>query len=195
MHRNLSKHASRVKRSVHYFLIFIFILSGAVDLLIFSFFSLEKNHFFKRVVLASDYGKRPFAVRNREPIRPQKGAEASLMVAATSDMHGSLGILCVINCNEVKGLLHLAPLIQKLREENPRMLLLDGGDTFQGGILQFYINHVQASAPWHDPLLHTMNFLKYDAMTLGNHDLEMPQEKLIWRMKESSFPWLGANVQ
>ena len=32
-------------------------------------------------------------------------------------------------------------------------------------------------------------------MTLGNHDLEMPQEKLIWRMKESSFPWLGANVQ
>ena len=39
-----------------------------------------------------------------------------------------------------------------------------------------------------------MNFLKYDAMTLGNHDLEMPQEKLIWRMKESSFPWLGANV-
>ncbi|MEC8842399.1 MAG: hypothetical protein VXX42_00325, partial [SAR324 cluster bacterium] len=88
------------------------------------------------------------------------------MVAATSDMHGSLGILCVINCNEVKGLLHLAPLIQKLREENPQMLLLDGGDTFQAGILQFYINHVQVSAPWHDPLLHTMIFLKYDAMTL-----------------------------
>ena len=155
MHRNLSKHASRVKRSVPYYLIFILILSGALDLFIFSFFSLEKNHFFKRVVLASDFEKHPFEVRSREPIRPQKGATASLMVAATSDMHGSLGILCVINCNEVKGLLHLAPLIQKLREENPQMLLLDGGDTFQGGILQFYINHVQVSAPWHDPLLHT----------------------------------------
>ena len=82
------------------------------------------------------------------------------MVAATSDMHGSLGILCVINCNEVKGLLHLAPVIQKLREKNPQMLLLDGGDTFQGGILQFYINHVQVSAPWHDPLLHTMKFFE-----------------------------------
>ena len=46
-----------------------------------------------------------------------------------------------------------------------------------------------------DPLLHTMNFLNYDEMTLGNHDLEMPQEKLIWLMKESSFPWLGANVK
>ncbi|MED5343074.1 MAG: hypothetical protein VX560_05065 [SAR324 cluster bacterium] len=57
------------------------------------------------------------------------------MVAATSEMHGSLGILCVIYCNEVKGLLNLAPLIQKLREENPQMLLLDGGDTFQGGVL------------------------------------------------------------
>ena len=97
----MSKHASRVKRSVHYFLIFILILSGAVDLLIFSFFPLEKNHFFKRVILALDYGKHPFEVRNREPIRPPKGATASLMVAATSDMHGSLGILCVINCNEV----------------------------------------------------------------------------------------------
>ena len=135
MHRNLSKHASRVKRSVHYFLIFILILSGAVGLLIFSFFPLDKNHFFKMVFLASDFEKGPFAVRSREPIRPPKGATASLMVAATSDMHGSLGILCVINCNEVKGLLHLAPLIQKLREENPQMLLLDGGDTFQGGVL------------------------------------------------------------
>ncbi len=103
-------------------------------------------------------------------------------------MHGSLGILCVINCNKVKGLLHLVPVIQKLREEYPQMLLLDGGDTFQGEILQFYINHVQVSVPWHDSLLHTMNFLKYDSMTLGNQDLVIPLEKLIWRMKESSFP-------
>ena len=49
MHRNLSKHASRVKRSVPYYLIFILILSGAVNLLIFSFFPLEKNHFFKQI--------------------------------------------------------------------------------------------------------------------------------------------------
>ncbi|MDP6205522.1 MAG: hypothetical protein QF457_06900, partial [SAR324 cluster bacterium] len=84
MHRNLSKHASRVQRSVHYFLIFILIFSGVVDLLIFSFFPLEKNHFFKRVVLASDYGKRAFEVRNREPIRPPKGATVGLMVAANS---------------------------------------------------------------------------------------------------------------
>ena len=81
MHRNLSKHASRVKRSVPYFLIFILILilifSGAVDLFIFLFFPLDKNHFFKRGVLASDYEKGPFEVRSREPIRPQKGATAS----------------------------------------------------------------------------------------------------------------------
>ena len=59
MHRNLSKHASRVQRSVPYYLIFILILSGAVDLFIFLFFPLEKNHFFKRVVLASDFEKHP----------------------------------------------------------------------------------------------------------------------------------------
>ena len=116
MHRNLSKHASRVKRSVHYFFIFILILTEAVDLLIFSFFPLAKNHFFKRL-LTSDSKKHPFEVRTRDPIRPQKGAAASFMVTATSDMHGSLGILCVINCNEVKGLLHLAPVIQKLRKK------------------------------------------------------------------------------
>ncbi|MEC7213101.1 MAG: hypothetical protein VXW26_01720, partial [SAR324 cluster bacterium] len=99
--------------------------------------------------------------------------------------HGSLGILCVINCNEVKGLLHLAPLIQKLREENPQMLLLDGGDTFQGGILQFYINHVQVSAPWHDPLLHTMNFFELRRNVSGKSrpgnasgEIEMADERI-----------------
>lgn len=67
--------------------------------------------------------------------------------------------------------------------------------SFREGSFIFTSTIVQVSAPWHDPLLHTMNFLKYDAMSLRNHDLEMPQEKLIWRMKESSFPWVGANVQ
>ena len=93
MHRNLSKHASRVQRSVPYYLIFILIFSGALDLLIFSFSPFEKNHFFKRVVLASDFEKHPFEVWSREPIRPEKGATASLMGAATSYMHGSPGIL------------------------------------------------------------------------------------------------------
>ena len=78
MHRNLSKHASRVQRSVPYYLIFILILSGAVDLYIFLFFSLDKNHFFKRIVLASDFEKHPFEVRSREPIRPQKKCNSKL---------------------------------------------------------------------------------------------------------------------
>ena len=136
MHRNLSKHASRVQRSVPYYLIFILILSGALDLFIFSFFSLEKNHFFKRFVLASDFEKHPFVVRNREPIRPQKGATASLMVAATSDMHGSLGILCVINCNEVKGLFHLAPL-KNFEKRTRRCYFLMAETPFREGSFNF----------------------------------------------------------
>jgi len=90
------------KDSVPYYLIFILILSGAVDLFIFLFFPLDKNHFFKRVVLALDFEKGPFEVPSREPILPQKGATASLMVAATSDMHGSLRIQCVINSMKSK---------------------------------------------------------------------------------------------
>ena len=43
MHRNLSKHASRVQRSVSYYLIFILILIGAEDLFIFLFLPVEKN--------------------------------------------------------------------------------------------------------------------------------------------------------
>ena len=35
----------------------------------------------------------PFVVRNREPIRPQKGAAASLMVAATQESEITKGIL------------------------------------------------------------------------------------------------------
>ena len=53
-------------------------------------------------------------------------------MAATSDMHGTLGIFCDFDCDQVKGLLHLVPVIKELRVRDPQMLLLDGGDTYQG---------------------------------------------------------------
>ncbi|MDP6090560.1 MAG: hypothetical protein QF537_01295 [SAR324 cluster bacterium] len=55
-------------------------------------------------------------------------------MAATSDMHGTLGIFCDFDCDQVKGLLHLVPVIKELRVRDPQMLLLDGGDTYQGSI-------------------------------------------------------------
>ena len=61
--------------------------------------------------------------------------------------------------------------------------------------MQFYLNHVQPSVPFQAHLLQLMNKMRYDAMTLGNHDLEMPLDKLSWRMRKSSFPFLEANIQ
>jgi 2',3'-cyclic-nucleotide 2'-phosphodiesterase (5'-nucleotidase family) len=160
-----------------------------------SFISENKHHSFQQFVYASNHEKQYFKIRNREFIHPLPGEITSILVAATSDMHGTLGIFCDFDCDQVKGLLHLVPVIKELRVRDPQMLLLDGGDTYQGSMMQFYLNHVQPSVPFQDPLLQLMNKLRYDAMTLGNHDLEMPLDKLSWRMRKASFPFLGANIQ
>ncbi len=67
------------------------------------------------------------------------------------------------------------------------MLLLDGGDFYQG------------SRYWHafqgQPDIRLMNKLGYDAATLGNHDCDGGVDILAQRLAEANFPILCANMQ
>ena len=55
-------------------------------------------------------------------------------------------------------------IINKIREENPHTLLLDAGDIFQGTpYFNFYGGEIEFKL---------MSMLKYDAVTIGNHDFD-----------------------
>jgi len=89
--------------------------------------------------------------------------------------------------NPVSGAAYVASLIEGERTENPEgILLLSGGDMFQG---------TPVSNIFHGrPVIEVMNALRFDAMTVGNHEFDWGLPVLEEMEKASDFPFLSANV-
>jgi 2',3'-cyclic-nucleotide 2'-phosphodiesterase/3'-nucleotidase len=116
-----------------------------------------------------------------------------ITVIATTDLHGNiLPIDYYTNKPDARGLAKAATIIKRVRQENPNFLLLDSGDTIQGTPLEFYHNK-KNNAPT-DPMMLVMNALKYDAMTVGNHEYNFGLKVLEKARGEAQFPWLSANT-
>ena len=135
-----------------------------------------------------------FKIQKRPKSQPQSGAKTSLLIAATSDLHGTLTSTRLLPRKRSRGLLHLADQLKKLREKHPELILLDAGDTIQGDPSSFYFSHVAPETAKPLPVIELMNWLKYDALTLGNHDFEPPTLILKQNIAQSNFSWLAANV-
>lgn len=83
------------------------------------------------------------------------------------------------------GVARRAALVQQIREENPNTLLLDAGDIFQGTpYFNFYGGELEFKL---------MSMLRYDAVTIGNHDFDKGIEGLLAQMPYANFKLLSAN--
>ena len=135
-----------------------------------------------------------FKIRERPKTKIPSGTKTSLLIAATSDLHGSLTSTRLLLRKRSRGLLHLVMPLKKLREKYPELILLDAGDTIQGDPSSFYFSHVapETTRPLH--VIEMMNWLKYDALALGNHDFEPPTNILKQNIAQAQFSWLAANV-
>jgi 5'-nucleotidase len=77
-------------------------------------------------------------------------------------------------------------LIQKIRQEEKNVLLLDAGDIFQGTP---YFNIYKG-----EPEIKAMTAMGYDACTIGNHDFDAGMENLATQLnRHAKFPMLIAN--
>ncbi len=111
----------------------------------------------------------------------------TITVLNTTDMHGSIRRTPGVYAENNDGsLLQCARIIRRVREENPRTLLLDGGDIFQG-TAESYLSRgsVMASA---------MNALGYDAFAIGNHEFDWGVETLAEMLGKMEAPPLAANL-
>src|SRR5699024_6300192 len=91
------------------------------------------------------------------------------------------------------GLAKVYSVVKEVRAENPNTILLDNGDTIQGTILTDDLYNTNLELP--NPMMDVMNFMGYDAMTLGNHEFNFGLE-LIEKIKtEAEFPILAANAK
>jgi len=141
------------------------------------------------------------------PASEAKAAPEPLRISlvGTNDLHGwvmpSKATLPDGTSVEQGGLATLAGYLSILRAENPDgVLLLDGGDLFQGTLAS---NLTEGEV-----VIGAMNALKYDASALGNHEFDYgpvgprsvalegddPFGALKARIQQARFPVLGFNV-
>ncbi|MEQ6201994.1 5'-nucleotidase C-terminal domain-containing protein [Sulfitobacter sp. HNIBRBA2951] len=99
-----------------------------------------------------------------------------LRLLTTTDLHGHLVAYDYIKGRSTQGgsLAGVARLIKEARAEaeadDTPVLLLDNGDTFQGTPLATHLAE-QEVTPDH-PIVASLNHLRYDALGVGNHDLD-----------------------
>lgn len=131
--------------------------------------------------------------------KPKQGKHLSkqikqIRIMHTSDVHGALFTHDFIENGPAKGsLAKVYALVKKERErQGNNLILLDGGDVLQGQPTAYYYNFVVPERP--HLVARAMNLMGYDAMCIGNHDLETGHGVYDRFCKECNFPILGANV-
>ncbi|MFD2513769.1 metallophosphoesterase [Pontibacter locisalis] len=83
------------------------------------------------------------------------------------------------------GMAKRATLIEQIRKEEPNVLLLDSGDIWQGTpYFNFFGGELEFKL---------MSQMKYDAATLGNHDLDNGLRGLEKMLPFADFPFVTAN--
>lgn len=120
--------------------------------------------------------------------------DTHIVILGTSDMHGNIWGWSYEDGTETSnnGMARLYTYIQQVREENPNTFLIDGGDDIQGTILTDDIANKEPDQP--HPVIAAMNFMGYDAMTLGNHEFNWGVPTLLEILGTAKFPVLSQNI-
>jgi len=127
---------------------------------------------------------------------PAMAAEETvhLTILGTTDVHGNIYNWSYEDQREDNvGFAMIYSVVKAVREENPNTILLDNGDTIQGTILTDDLYNTELVDKPH-PVIDVMNFMGYDAMTLGNHEFNFGTDLIDKLAKEAEFPILGANI-
>ncbi|MES5928445.1 bifunctional 2',3'-cyclic-nucleotide 2'-phosphodiesterase/3'-nucleotidase [Bacillus cereus group sp. MG9] len=136
----------------------------------------------------------------------EKAGESTvnLRILETSDIHVNLmnyDYYQTKTDNKV-GLVQTATLVNKAREEAKNSVLFDDGDALQGTPLGDYVaNKIKdqekensVDPNYVHPLYRVMNLMKYDVISLGNHEFNYGLDYLKSVIKKTKFPVINSNV-
>jgi 2',3'-cyclic-nucleotide 2'-phosphodiesterase/3'-nucleotidase len=129
------------------------------------------------------------------PVFAQSPAEKSVTLTfiETSDIHGAIYPYDFVNAKPMStSLAQVAALIAEERAANPNVVLVDNGDSLQGQPTVYYYNFEKTDVPhiWSQAL----NFLEYDAVSVGNHDIEAGHAVYDKLYKETKAAVVTANA-
>ena len=129
------------------------------------------------------------------PVSAKGTKTVKMKVIETSDVHGHFFPWDFMEGRPIKGTLTRAnTYIKKQRElyGKDNLLLIDNGDILQGQPCVYWTNYVM---PEDENLAaRVINYMKYDAETVGNHDIEPGHKVYDKWIREVRCPLLGANI-
>ena len=117
-----------------------------------------------------------------------------IKLICTGDVHGAIFPYDFIENEPLNT--SLAQIYTYIKEQrsvkSQEVVLVDNGDFLQGQPVVYYSNYEKHEGP--HICADVMNFMGYDAASVGNHDLETGHEVYDNLVKEFNFPWLAANA-
>jgi len=118
----------------------------------------------------------------------------TLKFIETSDVHGALFPWDFKNDKPANtSLAQVYSYVQEQRADSSQsVILLDNGDILQGQPVVYYSNFEKTKAE--HICASVMNYMQYDAATVGNHDIEAGHAVYDKLNKEFNFPWMAANA-
>jgi 2',3'-cyclic-nucleotide 2'-phosphodiesterase/3'-nucleotidase len=119
--------------------------------------------------------------------------QKNITILETTDVHGVILPFDFIEKKSIDvSLASTFTYVRQLRKDKEAVILLDDGDNLQGQPAVYYYNFIDTLSP--HLLAEVMNFMDYDAVTVGNHDVETGHSVYDRLVKEYKFPLLAANA-
>ncbi|MGE0088205.1 MAG: bifunctional UDP-sugar hydrolase/5'-nucleotidase [Bacteroidales bacterium] len=122
----------------------------------------------------------------------KKPSEFTLKIIETSDVHGTIFNYDFILDTILNSSLSQVQSFVNQQIKEYEVILLDNGDILQGQPVVYYYNY-QNTTDSHI-VSRVYNYMQYDAMTIGNHDIEAGSKTYDKLVKEFNFPVLAANA-
>ncbi len=125
----------------------------------------------------------------------ERPAELKIKIIETSDVHGAVFPYDFVEDKPVNhSLAQVQTYVEQEKAKDDQVvILLDNGDILQGDPSVYYSNFIKTDSL--HILSEVMNFMEYDAATMGNHDIEPGHQVYDKIREEFNFKWLAANAR
>jgi 2',3'-cyclic-nucleotide 2'-phosphodiesterase / 3'-nucleotidase len=120
--------------------------------------------------------------------------EVKIKIITTTDVHAVIFPYDFVNDRPMDGSLARVHSFVNSQKENKKqhVILLDNGDLLQGQPTGYYFNFQSSRSV--NLFADVLNFMQFDASSVGNHDIEAGKEVYDRIKAEFNFPWLAANI-
>ncbi|MBR6423685.1 MAG: bifunctional metallophosphatase/5'-nucleotidase [Bacteroidales bacterium] len=122
-----------------------------------------------------------------------KDGEYTVTVCTTTDVHGAYFDSTYVDGVAAKtSLANVSTYLKEVRAGGVQPVLIDVGDNLQGDLAAYYFNYVATDEPHIYPRIAA--YLGYDAVIVGNHDIEAGHGVYDRVKSELTVPYLAANA-